>query len=137
MMIKLLLVANLAYNILYQVDEADLNGDWPMDDSMVSARVQSKTVDALIEQTVKGPKKGQAEEEKDPIKLAWPERAEKPLSEKAEGFYSMAYPKLFPTGAGDFNQTNWKSRNPPSFREWINHCLNWHDGRFRKDSDFM
>ena len=112
--------------------ESELGHDFPEDDSLMSSKLASKTVDQFIKEAVKGKDK-----EDNVPKLKWPTRSKKPLSEREPGFFSMAYPKLFPTGKGDFNQINWQSRIPPSFYAWANHCLNWHDGRFRKDPDFM
>ena len=44
------------------------------------------------------------------------------------------YPNLFPYGDGDYNME--RRGKKPDFTQWIQHCMNYHDGRFRRDPIF-
>ena len=47
--------------------------------------------------------------------------------------FSMAFPTLFPTGAGDFNHAR---ERPVTFEQWILHLIRYKDGRFARHSRF-
>jgi ATP-dependent DNA helicase PIF1 len=47
--------------------------------------------------------------------------------------FSMAFPTLFPTGAGDFNHTR---EIKLKFEDWIKHLIRYKDGRFARHSRF-
>ena len=74
------------------------------------------------------------------VVLDFPTRSENPMSEFSEGFFTLAYPWLFPTGAGDLSCP--RDGKQPKMVEWINHLL-WlaeEDGganRFAKDATFV
>ncbi len=62
--------------------------------------------------------------------IRWGVDAERRVDEKVMGYGSMAFPTLIPDGIGDFNA----SRNYafPYLKDWAEHCLWWHDGRFAR-----
>ena len=74
------------------------------------------------------------------VVLDFPARSENPVSEFSPGFFTLAYPWLFPTGAGDISCP--REGKQPKLVEWINHLL-WlseEDGsanRFGKDATFV
>ena len=51
-------------------------------------------------------------------------------------FWARAFPHLFAQNMGVFS-SHMERRTPLTFHEWLEHCLNWHDGRFTKDPHFL
>ena len=108
--------------------------DWPIADSIVPNMVPSATVKSLIEKSVQGTKRttstddqSNEQEVPDETKFAWPKRATLPLSEREPGYFSKAFPDLFPDGKGDITVKTRLGPRPHTM-EWTKHCLNFYDG---------
>ena len=130
--------------------------DWPIADSIVPNMVPSATIKTLIEKSIQGTKKTTTtstddqpneqastddqpneqastddqpneQEVPDEIKFAWPKRAALPLSETEPGYFSKAFPDLFPDGKGDITVKTRPGPRPYTM-EWTKHCLNFYDG---------
>lgn len=119
------------------VQEDQLNGDWPALNSLVGSRIESETNDNLTKKVIqdKGNVKGQ--EGTGETHFAYPSTSKNPVSEYMPGFYSMAYPCLFPTGAGDYNPKVPLPGKHPRFNDWVCHLLNQRDPRFMKNPTFL
>ena len=98
--------------------------------SMVGAEVPQKTVREFIKEAVL-----QGSQEKERM-VPWPKRENKPASEFCEGFYSMAFPHLFPYGMADRTTTGRQNRTP-DYLPWMQHLIRYHDGRFARDIRFV
>ena len=62
--------------------------------------------------------------------LMWPSIGGTPINEfQTEGYFSMAFPTLFPTGAADFNGTR---IIPIKAGNYFTHLMKYDDGRFAK-----
>ena len=81
------------------VKEADLGGDVAAPQSMVPLQTCTTNIRDMLDKAIR------AKEKKDlkTPKFAYPERATKPLSEFAQFYFSMCFPKMFPDGRGDYN----------------------------------
>ena len=55
------------------------------------------------------------------VTLNFPERGTTPVSEFTPGFFTMNYPHLFPTGAGDITLP--RAGKEPKFKDWLNHLI--------------
>ena len=98
--------------------------------SMAGAEVPQKTVREFIKEAVL---QGSQEKERT---VPWPRREKKPASEFREGFWSMAFPHLFPYGMADRTTTGRQNRTP-EFLPWLQHLMRYHDGRFARDVRFV
>ena len=66
--------------------------------------------------------------------LMWPSIGGTPINEfQTEGYFSMAFPTLFPTGAADFNGTR---ITPVKAGNYFTHLMKYDDGRFAKHPRF-
>ena len=75
------------------------------------------------------------EDEADIPRVEWPRRETKPADEKTRGAFSMMFPWLFPTGAGDYTVMGPAGR--PQFLAWLRHLLNHPSRRFAHDQRFI
>ena len=98
--------------------------------SMAGAEVPQKTVREFIKEAVL---QGSQQTERT---VPWPKRENKPASEFCEGFWSMAFPHLFPYGMADRTTTGRQNRTP-DFLPWLQHLIRFHDGRFARDIRFV
>ena len=80
--------------------------------------------------TVIGPEHGQVTcDRRNVVTIPWPTRDDHPISEHTtDYFFSMAFPTLFPTGAGDFRMN--RPRTCSSMSDWAGHLIWYEDGRF-------
>ena len=76
-----------------------------------------------------------SEDEADIPKVEWPHREKKPANENIRGAYSMMFPWLFPTGAGDITVRG--AAEKPQFLAWLRHLLNHRSRRFAHDQRFI
>uniref|UniRef100_A0A1X7VMZ5 Uncharacterized protein n=1 Tax=Amphimedon queenslandica TaxID=400682 RepID=A0A1X7VMZ5_AMPQE len=66
--------------------------------------------------------------------LMWPSIGGTPINEfQTEGYFSMAFPTLFPTGAADFNGIR---MNSVTVGNYFTHLMKYDDGRFAKHPRF-
>ena len=64
----------------------------------------------------------------------WPTLGEKPINEfQAEGYFSRAFPTLFPSGEGDFTVPRLR---PITIGYYFKHLILYKDGRFAKHPRF-
>ena len=93
---------------------------------MKSDTVEQRILNAFNEIEVK--------DTKDTLKMAWPTRDDQPVSEMTPGFFTKAFPWLFPDGKADFTRV--RLGKTPSMAQWIQHLLKV-DRRFAKDPIFI
>jgi hypothetical protein len=68
-------------------------------------------------------------------KLQWPTVSDQPLNEfQTSGLMSLAFPHLFPTGAGDYSASRLRDIQ---IGDYVKHLMKYKDGRFRKDDRFF
>ena len=107
-------------------------------DGLMNARAEHPDIEDRPDSPVRRHEDSPAGDER--VVLDFPTRSENPMSEFSEGFFTLAYPWLFPTGAGDISCP--RDGKQPKMVEWINHLL-WlaeEDGtanRFAKDATFV
>lgn len=66
--------------------------------------------------------------------VPWPTRSETPINEfSTEGYFSCAFPVLFPTGAADFLAPR---QNKVTIGNYLKHLMLYDDGRFSKHCRF-
>jgi len=68
------------------------------------------------------------------LKTPWPSKEDKPISELSQGYFTKAFPWLFPDGKADFTQI--RMGKNPTMEKWIQHLLKV-DHRFAKDPIFI
>jgi hypothetical protein len=92
-----------------------------------SARVEASTVDlplvgnTILDSIQLALQSSQAREEDQTMDhLAWPTRAQQPASEFITGFFSKAFPDLFPDGKGDLRMPR---RKNPSLKAYFKHLM--------------
>lgn len=59
--------------------------------------------------------------EMDTVTLDFPERGQTPMSEFSRGYFTLNYPYLFPTGAGDITLD--RDGKQPKLKDWIEHLI--------------
>ncbi|KAL8617749.1 hypothetical protein ACOMHN_054745 [Nucella lapillus] len=69
-----------------------------------------------------------------PQQVPWPKRSDAPVSEFTRGYFSMAFPDLFPGGRGDMTKP--RLGKSPSKKEYFKHLLNVNRA-FAKHHSFM
>ncbi|XP_065826022.1 uncharacterized protein [Oscarella lobularis] len=66
--------------------------------------------------------------------MSWPTYGSNPISEfTTEGYFTQAFPALFPTGAGDFRSPRLRS---VTLGEYLKHIMRYKDGRFARHPRF-
>lgn len=98
--------------------------------SFVPVATPSMTEQEAVEQSVE---QRQANSSSHPA-LMWPSIGGMPLNEFAtEGYFTCAFPTLFPTGAGDFLG---QRQVPVTIGNYFKHLLQYDDGRFAQLPQF-
>ena len=70
------------------------------------------------------------------VTIPWPTRGDVPVSEFVTShFFTMAFPCLFPSGAGDFHVNRLRTCN--SMADWGGHLFWFEDGRFANHQYLM
>ena len=105
-------------------------GDIPKANRTVQENIVRETVDDYVRQAVEALKIGKEPTEK----IAWPEHGDEPVSEQTAGYFTAAFPHLFPDGMGDITKSRPGTR--PPMKQWVQHLLKL-DGRFSKDPIFI
>ena len=99
--------------------------------SFVPSSVQSMTEQEAIAQSIE---QSQSNESTTPPPLAWPSIGTLPINEfTTEGYFSCAFPTLFPTGAADFLG---QRHNRVTIGNYFKHLMMFDDGRFAKHPRF-
>ena len=66
--------------------------------------------------------------------MKWPTCGSTPISEfTTEGYWTQAFPTLFPTGAGDFRSPRVRS---VTLADYLKHLMRYKDGRFAQHPRF-
>ena len=113
-----------------EIQESELNRDYPVPSSVVPQVVQSKDVLTLAREAI------EQVGSKDPtLKFNRPSRSKDPVSEWSDYYWSRAFPNLFPDGKGDLNRPTFPGPKP-SMLEWYRHLERFYDERFKKDPIF-
>ena len=91
--------------------------------SFVPAAPRQATEQEAVEQVVSG---------EQPV--AWPPHGDTPLNEfHSEGYITLAFPTLFPTGAADFTMPRMR---PVTLGYYLKHLIMYNDGRFARHPRF-
>ena len=110
--------------------EKDLNGDIQCPSSVAALELPTANIEELLAKAFKAKDNKELE---DP-KFSFPKTIGEPLSEFQPRYYAKTFPHLFPNGEGDFNMP--RTGDTPGFKEWCQHLMRFHDGRFEKDPIF-
>ena len=109
----------LKNNVLEQSED----GSEQLSSSFVPAAPRQATERETVEQVVTG---------EQPV--AWPPRGDTPLNEfHSEGYITLAFPTLFPTGAVDFTAPRMQ---PVTLGYYLKHLMMYSDGRFARHPRF-
>ena len=116
------------------------NPDAELVGSVVNQQVPVESTDERIRSALEG--HTTQDQGPQPIpEVNWPTRGERPISEfKTEGFLTMCYPHLFPTGEGDISMP--RRGDTPKLLDYVDHLL-WLDtdegrqNRFAADPRFV
>ena len=116
----------------------------PTNDRIFDGLMNAQSEHPDTEERPASPDDGQQQEEDpdegDRTVLDFPARSENPASEFSEGFFTLTYPWLFPTGSGDISCP--REGKQPKLVDWVNHLL-WlpeeagSANRFSKDPTFI
>jgi hypothetical protein len=98
--------------------------------SMSAAKVPEQKVRAFLKAAILNENKSADNT------LKWPDRADTPTSEWSDGFYSMAFPCLFPYGQADITTPD-RPGKIPSYINWLRHLTRYVDGRFTANHRFV
>ena len=101
--------------------------DHELVESLAQCQVPGKGIDEQIRTAV-----GVEQEQ---VTLEWPERHNRPSSEWEPGYFSMAFPNLFPYGAGDITKP--RIGKNPEFLAYLRHLTRLEDNRFAADPRFL
>ena len=100
---------------------------------LVHTSIQGVVQQATVKEEIK--RYVLSKDEADIPKVEWPHREKKPANENIRGAYSMMFPWLFPTGAGDITISG--AAEKPQFLAWLRHLLNHKSRRFAHDQRFI
>ena len=111
-------------------------GDESIDDhltqSFVPTATRSMTEQEAARQSVQQRQSGQNLSNSSPV--MWPSIGGSPINEfTTEGYFSCAFPALFPTGAGDFTG---QRQNQVTIGNYFKHLIMYDDSRFAKHPRF-
>ena len=96
--------------------------------SFIPNPTQQRTEQETVQQSLEDLQSGS------PHRLMWPTLGEAPINEfTTEGYFSLAFPTLFPTGAADFLG---QRCNQVTIGNYFTHLLKYDDGRFAKHPRF-
>ena len=70
-----------------------------------------------------------------PQAVNWPIRGDQPVSEWEPGYWTKAFPHLFPYGSGDITKP--RVGKKPEFLAWLRHLIRRPDNRFAADERFV
>ena len=101
--------------------------DHELVESLAQCQVPGKGIDEQIRTAVGA--------EQEQVTLEWPERHNRPASEWEPGYFSMAFPNLFPYGAGDITKP--RIGKNPEFLAYLRHLTRLEDNRFAVDPRFL
>ena len=90
--------------------------------------VEKKQLKKAIEKIQVGDDSSEAE------KISWPEQDDEPVSDFTYGYFTKAFPHLFPDGMADI--TKMRPGAKPTMKQWVRHLLRV-DRRFAKDPQFI
>ena len=107
-------------------------GDIPKPSHTVNENIAKDTVENYIKKAVEDLQVGNDKSE--PEKVPWPEQGEEPVSDFTYGYFTKAFPHLFPDGMADVTKTRPGAK--PSLKQWVRHLLKV-DRRFAKDPQFI
>ncbi|MCH2545601.1 MAG: AAA family ATPase [Alphaproteobacteria bacterium] len=111
------------------LDEQEINKkDMPTPNATVMEPLERETISNFIKKAAKEIKTSNA------TSVPWPDISEKPANEFHPGFFTKAFPRLFPDGKGDITKP--RVGKTPTMRTWIEHLLK-SDRRFAKDPLFV
>ena len=112
-----------------QVDESY---DGHLTQSFVPMAIRSMTEQEAARQSVQQRESGQSSST--PSTVMWPTIGGAPINEfTTEGYFSCAFPTLFPTGAGDFSG---QRQNQVTIGNYFKHLIMYDDSRFAKHPRF-
>ena len=124
-----------------EILQSDMNisEDMPPPESTIQKNYSKPTV---LESMQKSAKKvaiagdsGSNKESSDNQEILCPQHSKHAVSEFIEGFFTMCYPELFPTGVGDITLPH-KGEKPTEL-EWLRHLIRFHDRRFSLHPTFV
>ncbi|XP_070182372.1 uncharacterized protein [Littorina saxatilis] len=127
---------------LPQLDPRDFNipEEGPTAENEESAREQSSTVEiplgqlSVVENMWRTLQEDQPHTEASPTQISWPNRSDRPASEFTSGYFSMAFPDLFPDTKGDITKP--RLGKNPSKKAYFQHLMNV-SRSFAKHHSFM
>ncbi|KAG0723363.1 hypothetical protein GWK47_005544 [Chionoecetes opilio] len=112
--------------------QEDDDGDIPRPNSTVGEALSKGIVNEHIKKAVDSIQVGGSDESSNNPVLELLQSSE-PASEFMPGFFSKAFPHLFPDGKGDFTKP--RLGNQPTFMDWAKHLMRY-DRRFANDPIF-
>ena len=110
-------------------DHVDELGDIPKPTHTLIGNLATDTIENFVKKAIDELKVGDA-----PEKVPWPEQDDEPVSDFTAGYFTMAFPHLFPDGMGDITKT--RPGLTPTRKQWLRHLLRV-DRRFAKDPLFI
>ena len=110
--------------------EKDLNGDVQCPSSVAPLETPTDNLEELLAKVFKAKDPKDLED----AKFSFPKTIGEPLSEFKPRYYAKCFPHLFPNGEGDYNMP--RLGDTPGFKDWCQHLMKFHDGRFVKDPIF-
>ena len=90
------------------------------------------TIDNYVKKAIEELQVGKDNSE--PEKIPWPEQDDEPVSDFTYGYFSKAFPHLFPNGMADITKT--RPGKKPTMKQWLQHLLKV-DRRFAQDPQFI
>ena len=103
-------------------------GDIPKATNTVNENIATDTIDNYVKRAVEELQIGNGNSE--PEKVPWPEQGEEPVSDFPYGYFTKAFPHLFPDGMADVTKN--RPGTKPPMKAWIRHLLKV-DRRFAND----
>ena len=104
-------------------------GDIPKPTHTVIEITATETIDNLVNKFIEEVQVGS-----EPEKVPWPETEDEPVSDFDTGYFTKAFPHLFPNGMADRSKSRPGAK--PSMKQWVRHLLKV-DRRFAKDHLFI
>ena len=120
-------ILNMAYE-----EYVESLGDIPKATHTVNENIATDTIDNYVKKAIEELQVGN--DEADPEKIPWPEQGEEPVSDFTYGYFSKAFPHLFPNGMADITKT--RPGKKPTMKQWLQHLLKV-DRRFAQDPQFI
>ena len=112
--------------------QGDESYDGHLTQSFVPTAIRSMTEQEAARQSMQQRESGQSSST--PSAVMWPTIGGAPINEfTTEGYFSCAFPTLFPTGAGDFSG---QRQNQVTIGNYFKHLMMYDDSRFAKHPRF-